>query len=263
MLVISIILLVAGSVMIIVAAAGGSSISDAGGIIRGNGVFWDWDWTNSADDIDYSFDASQLRGIEIEIDAGEFKIVPGDELRVTGKTVWSDGLVCEMNEGILVIREDWKSNRFISWFGINEGTSITVTVPEDAFLEFADIELAAGKCDIKGINTGELEVSVAAGELVITGASAQECNFKASAGRVYYSGAITREGSFNCSAGQIELVLDGAQDDYDIDVEVAIGEITIDGRSGGGIGGSITTGDGDIPISLSCAAGMIRVDFAQ
>lgn len=132
----------------------------------------------------------------------------------------------------------------------------------DARTDSIAVDISAGLCRIDNLITEHAEFDVAAGEFFISGLQAGSCRLEVSAGIAFIGGGIGGTGEFYCGVGSITLELDGARSDYDIDVSVDLGSISIDGDSyGGNVSRSFSGGDGAASLDLSCNIGEINLSF--
>ncbi len=163
--------------------------------------------------------------------------------------------------------------------------SITLYVPKGAEFEFAELKLGAGKGIVKGLTAEEMTVEVGAGELTCKdltvdqlrmeiGAGKVECRdstvqdvyFQAGAGELLYGGEINGDLDVSCAFGNIELSIAGNYQDYDYDIEAALGNVTIDQQGEGrvsfsGISEKRVDNDAEKKMKLECAMGNVDISF--
>ena len=172
-----------------------------------------------------------------------------EDLAVAGKRVL---VRCDFNvkmeNGELVIEEKGVRNLLSNLFHQNETPTLVVTVPENTKLKNVDLELGAGRGEIKNIVTDHLIITQGAGEIVATHVQTNSGKLKGGAGAVSFSdatlkdfdieggvgliemqGVITGEMKLDCGVGQTNLTIFGNAADYFIDAEQGLGPITVNG----------------------------------
>ena len=125
-----------------------------------------------------------------------------------------------------------------------------------------DVEAGAGMITSDKINCRSLTVDIGAGKATLKGIEAEEMDMSVGVGHVYTKGNITKKIEVDCEMGAVEMVLAGAEKDYNYEVNSEAGGITIGGR----IYNSLvedTYIDNDAPREciLDCAMGSIQLSF--
>ncbi|MDO5572728.1 MAG: DUF4097 family beta strand repeat-containing protein [bacterium] len=243
----------------------------------------EYDYIDDDDLIDYQSEAlgtvQDVTAIEISLKAGEMNIKESDDdtYRLEADDVYK--LKCFMDEDVLhIMGQGVKSD----YSGIKT-QSITLYVPAGADLNDVDIELGAGSGRIEQLNTGDLTVEVGAGELKGSGIKADtadiqvgagtvelkncefgEADYEVGFGSVYYQGGLSGDTDISCSMGNVELRLDGSEEDYDYRIECAMGTVNIGGRQYTGISGEKRLDNGAAhEMLIDCAMGNITVQFDE
>ena len=196
----------------------------------------------------YSQDYTEKpESISISFDAGNLILQTGSQFNVEGSDL-SSNLDVKMENGELVITEKGVRNLLTNLFHQNETPTLVVTVPENTKLENVDLELGAGRGEIKNIVTDDLIISQGAGAIVATHVQANSGKLKGGAGAVSFSdailkdfdieggvgliemqGVITGAMKLDCGVGQTNLTISGNAADYFIDAEQGLGPITVNG----------------------------------
>jgi len=146
------------------------------------------------------------------------------------------------------------------------------------------LELSAGNAKVRDVSADMLTVSNDFGQITLGGVSSNTLVIKTSAGDFSADNVNTRDlyvdsdfgsvrfdrlvlggtGIINMSSGEINIGLNMSEDDLSYDLSASAGKVTVDGRSAGGIGGSISnrTG-GDASLMVASDFGAITLRFMK
>ncbi len=221
----------------------------------------------------------EIEELSMQVGTCEFEVQEwdGDVYKIAAQNV--PDLKCSVQNGTLYIKNIRHHLKFSS------KERLMLYVPKGAEFEFVKLELGAGKGTIKGLTAEEMTVEVGAGELICRdltldklrmeiGAGKADCSnctvqdvrFEAGAGKLSYDGNISGDLDVSCALGEIEISIDGKYQDYDYDIEAALGSVTIDQQSEGRITFSgisekrVDNGAGK-KMDLECAMGNIDISF--
>lgn len=127
-----------------------------------------------------------------------------------------------------------------------------------------DLVVNAGGLEINDVTAVDLSAETGAGSLVIQNFSTEDASFHASAGSLDLGGKIGRNADMECGAGSIHLTLQGAETDYDYDLECSMGEININENTYSGLSSERTIrNDGRGVLDIECSVGSIEVEFTD
>lgn len=187
----------------------------------------------------------------LEIEAGGcslvFRASKDDEFYVEAENAGK--FQCYVEDGTLYL----KSLRKGSWndktyFDVNDvkKNRITLYIPLEASFEDVDIEIGAGIVEMSGFQTDRMELEVGAGQIVGNGIQAGKAELNVGAGFIgledmqagrlsletgmgslEYSGSINEKAELNCSMGSVVMKVSGAEEDFNYDVECAMGSVVI------------------------------------
>lgn len=143
--------------------------------------------------------------------------------------------------------------------------SISLYIPKDYSFDRATISVGAGQISgFSAIHITELEMELAAGEIHLSNVEAGNLDAEVGAGSLVFSGNILQSVNAECSMGNLTLQLTGEKTDYNYDVDVAAGEITIGEESFGGLAGERQiNNNASKNINVECAMGNIEISFAE
>lgn len=243
----------------------------------------------------YEESYSEVKGLDMEIEYGELKVVQGDTFKIDAVRLPEDGLESYVNEdGTWVIRQDTDRENFVDFFGFhlssrnffrwsdNFTPRITITLPEDfvadkilMVIDAGDVEadvirattgefnLAAGRLVVKNLEISEeSSYMIGAGQMTLSNVKANNITVDCGVGDVRIEGDVTGESDITCDVGNVELNLDRDIDDYSYDISASIGKVSIDNNSYHNISNRVINNDNaENDLSLNCEIGNISVDF--
>lgn len=249
------VLLLAGIALVVVSSMSGGSMTS----IKTNLAIRDYE---------ESFTARKVKELDLTLTAGKLTIVEGDELRVEAKNIAEEYFVCELDGSTLIVSENWGND---SALNISRGLNLIDYKPEitlyvPAGHEFSEVSLniAAGSCEMDVLTADELSLDIAAGSLSISSLQTESCNIGIAAGSADIRGTIESDADISCNAGTLKLKLSGEQDDYNFDLNMGVGKITVGGSSYGGmaVDTELIGRNAGADINISCNAGEVNVSFS-
>lgn len=131
--------------------------------------------------------------------------------------------------------------------------------------ESIEISMGAGKLTTGALITSEADLDIAAGELTVDGAQvSRSTEINVSMGNATIQGSFAGEVSADCSMGNLNFVLDGAQEDYDYEIDCGAGEVWIGNKrcSAWMDDHEIHHGIGPT-LDITCAMGTVKMDFTK
>lgn len=213
---------------------------------------------------------SNAKTVKYTLGGGEFKLYYGRSVNL-----WNDigrnGNIC------LYLPKGMKLNTIDLEMGAGNLESIDLAANEidmeigagDFTIEgmqgnSLDISVAAGNADIGEITAGTVCIEAGAGEITIDNISARELQMEAGAGNIEVKGSIDGNIDIDCGVGNTTLVLQGDVEDYNYQIECALGNISIDGSEYGGIIDERNINNGsNKEIDIECATGNIEISFVK
>lgn len=242
--------------------------------------------------------ASDIRRIDIEVGCSDLFILESeDEYIQVARDSDARAVKYQLKNGTFRLY----SEKSFRWWDGKQGT-IYLYLPEGMNLDSIDLEIGAGTLEsialeadeidveadageglIESLRGNEVDVSANAGTLKIyemtakslsaeTGAgslsirnlSAEDVDLNASAGSLTVEGKIGRNADVECGAGSISMTLQGAETDYDYQLECAMGEIDLNGEEYSGLANerNIKNG-GKGTFDVECSVGSIEIYFTD
>ncbi len=216
--------------------------------------------------------SSDISSLEIKINAADFQVKQGESFSVESNL---KHLTVEDKNGVLTIKETKKFNG-----STYTGAVLTLYIPVDTVFEKANITTGAGTLTVDSLSASTMNFELGAGEVTIdTLVAASDIDIDGGAGKITISGgalhnldldmgvgqlnltsALTGESDFDLGVGESNITIIGNKDDYKLDIEKGLGNITVDGTSVSNIKGQ---GNGNNSIEVSGGIGAINLKFKE
>lgn len=213
--------------------------------------------------------AAEIRNLDIEINAADLSIKEGEAFSVECNL---KHLKVEEHSGRLTIRETKK------FTGTYSGAVLTVYVPAGTVFDNVNLTTGAGRLTIGHLSAGTLDFELGAGDVSIDDLIAtREADIEGGAGRITIAdGALknlnlemgvgqlnlTSALSGNCQldlgVGESNITLLGSKENYKLELEKGMGNISVDGVNVSDYGSS---GNGENKVEISGGIGSINVSF--
>ncbi len=248
------------------------AVSIIGGIIGTvasfSGLFDDDAVLGDAKTYTVSGDITELK---IEIDAADFTIKQADTFLVESNL---KHLTVKDEDGVLKIEENKE-------FGITYTDAMLILyIPTDTVFEKAEIttgagrmtadtlstgllklELGLGKVNIENLTaTSQADIDGGAGDITISGGTLHNLDLDLGVGKLHLTSSILGNSDFDIGTGKTDITIIGNKDDYSIDAEKGIGNITIDGETVSTVN---SLGNGENKIEISGGIGAIDLNFTK
>ncbi len=212
--------------------------------------------------------SSEIQILEIKINAADFRIARGDVFSVESNL---KHLSVEDKNGVLSIKE---TKTFAHSY---TGAVLNLYVPKDTVFEKINITTGAGRLTVDRLSaskinfefgageatldtlvaTSEIDIEGGAGKITISGGALHNLDLDMGVGQLNLTSALTGECDFDLGVGESNLTFLGDKDDYTLDIEKGIGNITLDGKSIS----NLKEKGGKDRIEISGGIGSIHINF--
>ncbi|MBO5292420.1 MAG: DUF4097 family beta strand repeat protein [Lachnospiraceae bacterium] len=126
----------------------------------------------------------------------------------------------------------------------------------------AEFKLGAGMLTVKNLGCVKAEAKIGAGSMYLENAEVEEGEFKIGAGELEYQGSIGKKLETVCDLGSAVFELDGQETDFDYEIGVAAGEISVGSHSYSGLNEKTKVDNkAGRRMELECSMGSIEVSF--
>lgn len=132
----------------------------------------------------------------------------------------------------------------------------------------ASVNVGAGGIELQSAQVKELEIEVGAGQAEVTDMQVTKLDVTVGMGEFLGDGVIDGNVKMDCSMGNLELRVTGRQEDFNYEIEGALGNISLEGESGtqsfGGFAQERSIDNGaDKEMEISCSMGNIAIRFQE
>lgn len=217
--------------------------------------------------------SSEISDLNIQINAADFYIKEGNSFSVESNL---KNLEVDEKNGCLTLKDLTK----IKLNGSNayENAVLTIYVPVGTVFDNVNIKTGAGRFTVDSLSAASIGFELGAGDVTISKLIAEKsANIEGGAGRITISdgaiknldlemglgqlnltSALTGDCNLDSGVGEMNVTLLGSKDDYELDIEKGIGNITVDGKNVTDFGSS---GNGANEVDIHGGVGAINVRF--
>jgi len=233
-----------------------------GGLFSGNAV---------TEDMKTYAVTSEINNLNIRINAADLYIKEGEVFFVESNL---EHLKVEEKGNALTIAETKKLS------GNYNGAVLTVYVPAGMIFDNTNLTTGAGRLTIDNLASGTLDFELGAGDvsiisliakksadieggagrITISGGTLKDLDLEMGVGQLNLTSALTGDCQLDLGIGESNITLIGDKEDYKLELEKGIGNITVDGKAVSDYGSS---GKASNKVEISGGIGSINVEFKQ
>lgn len=206
---------------------------------------------------------SGVKELDIDVAGVELEILPSWDEDVHVETEGMDSRMeysCGQEDETLEITTV-KKLRLINQ--LRENPRIWVYLPERE-LDEADISNQAGVLYAEIIRAGELKIDIGAGQGTIEEFLAQDAELVCGAGQMTASGTAFGGMDIECGVGEIDLTLEGREEDYSYSLDCGVGQVNVGEHSFSGVGHEYQENrEEGRELSIDCGVGKVSVYFSE
>ena len=255
------------------------TVSIVGGILSAVGLLGslfsddDAEWGDVIGETKTYTVSSEISDLNIQINAADFYIKEGNSFSIESNL---KNLEVDEKNGCLTLKDLTK----IKLNGSNayENAVLTIWVPVGTVFDNVNIKTGAGRFTVDSLSAASIGFELGAGDVTISKLIAEKsANIEGGAGRITISdgaiknldlemglgqlnltSALTGDCNLDSGVGEMNVTLLGSKDDYELDIEKGIGNITVDGKNVTDFGSS---GNGANEVDIHGGVGAINVRF--
>ncbi len=255
------------------------TVSIVGGILSAVGLLGslfsddDAEWGDVIGETKNYTVSSEISDLNIQINAADFYIKEGNSFSIESNL---KNLEVDEKNGCLTLKDLTK----IKLNGSNayENAVLTIWVPVGTVFDNVNIKTGAGRFTVDSLSAATIGFELGAGDVTISKLIAEKsANIEGGAGRITISdgaiknldlemglgqlnltAALTGDCNLDSGVGEMNVTLLGSKDDYELDIEKGIGNITVDGKNVTDYGSS---GNGANEVDIHGGVGAINVRF--
>ncbi len=154
---------------------------------------------------EYSVEEAKELGItSILVDCNaEITVKPGDRLAIEAENVTDEYKIRQANGKFSIVQKT-PQIKIGFWFGnASERENVTVTVPEDLFMEQVKVNSGSGKVLLESFQADELMVDSGSGSVAVSDVKTKRMNIDSGSGRVTLMRTDAEETGLNTGSGGI------------------------------------------------------------
>lgn len=235
---------------------------------------------------------SGVTNIDMDINFKEVDIVRGEQFSISAKNLIENEIKSYVEDGTWFIRENnedkvhlfgisFPVNQILDWTD-PDANKITITIPDDFTATDIRMNIDAGSleaeslkaenCDLN-VDSGELKVEdlkvsnqskyhVGTGSLTINSIQAKDIDLTCNVGNINISGTIIGNNKIQNDVGNVDLKLNGKEEDYSYVISCDVGDVSIGDEDYHNISNKVINKNStDNQINLDCSVGKINIKF--
>lgn len=208
---------------------------------------------------DVNFESGLVKKIDIELNHGTVAFHQKDglqDIEIDATNVYSGFEIYEERNQIVIKQPYYK------WWENIQAVQIDIYVPTHYSFEEIDINMSVGKAEFNNLSAYQINVDTAAGKLLMDGVICDELNIDASMGKTsLINCSVSHHVDIDLGMGDIDMLLDGHVDDYNYNVDVGMGNVTIGDYQFSGIADQTHYSAGTKTIDVDCGMGNVTIEM--
>ena len=214
---------------------------------------------------------SEIHSLDIQINAADFKIVSVDDFSVESNLKY---LSVSEKDGVLKIVDEAKSNsnytnailtlyvpNGIVFYDVDIETGAAKMTVDTLSASSVELKLGAGDVRFESLNaSANIDIEGGAGQITIVSGTLNNLSLEMGIGELNLTAAVFRESDLKFGVGESNVTLIGSKDDYKVDIEKGLGNVTVDGEN---VIGFSSIGNGQNHIKFEGGIGTINLKFQE
>lgn len=246
------------------------TVSIVSGIVSVLGIFVGISGADSVGDEIRNYEiSSPISRLEVSINAADFTIKQGKSHSVESNL---KHLSVKEKNGVLSITETKKFS------GRYNGAVLTLYIPENTVFDAVTVETGAGKFTVDCLSaatlcfdlgagdvtvgslnvTSRAEINGGAGKITISDGALHNLDLDMGVGQLNLTSALTGDCEFDMGIGESNFTVIGKKNDYRLDIEKGVGNISLDGT---GVSAVHEEGNGKNQIEVNGGIGSVNIQF--
>ena len=136
---------------------------------------------------------------------------------------------------------------------------IRITLPYDYLYENVEIDVDQGDVSISDLSAGSIRVACMAGDISVMGGFFLTAYMNENNGNVSLDGLVFDDMDIDCAQGNIDIILPGESEEYNMELTSATGLITVGDKFSSESGGMYTQRAEGNNLRVNCETGNIAV----
>lgn len=202
-----------------------------------------------------------VESLNIKLDASDVEIKVGNEFKIEANNVSEKSFKSYIQNGKWNIEEKITA-KFLNFY--NNDSKIIIYVPESFDGKELKIDLGAGRLIADKLMATTTNINVGAGDLKIYDLKTDKIDINCGVGNIEISGIVNDKGYVKCGIGNVMLDLIGNEKDYNYDLSLGIGEVTLNGNDFSGIGNKfIDNNSENKDFKVECGIGKVSLKIKK
>lgn len=218
----------------------------------------------------YSYEAeSEIRSLDIQLGAADFSIVAGDAVKLETNLKYlsvseKNGVLKLVDEKTVGVTYDGPVLKLylpadMVFEQVSISTGAARLTAESLSAEVLKLKLGAGAVEIASLNAAEYaDVEGGAGKVTVKGGKINNLELDMGVGELNLTAQLLGQSDLTFGVGKSDVTLLGNRDDYKLEVEKALGTVTVDGEV---IQEFTTTGTGENRVQIEGGVGAVNLKF--
>ena len=194
--------------------------------------------------------SDDFSSISIDVNAGSVEISSGEIFSFSGAN--TTNVECRTQDGVLHVTSFDTSNYL-------NPPQIRITLPYDYLYENVEIDVDQGDVSISDLSAGSIRVACMAGDISVMGGFFLTAYMNENNGNVSLDGLVFDDMDIDCAQGNIDIILPGESEEYNMELTSATGLITVGDKFSSESGGMYTQRAEGNNLRVNCETGNIAV----
>jgi len=222
---------------------------------------------------------SDVRALDIEVGGCEFRVKSSGDDNFYVEAINTNKFQGFVKGQILYVKGTM-STGLLDDFG---DCKITLYVPDGYYFDSVEAELGAGMIELDSLKSRETRLDVDAGQIIISSVQSdklrlaigmgeilladmevQNLEAEVDMGHLHAEGSILGDATIECDMGSIEMVIKGAWEDFDYNLECGMGNLVVGDDSFSGLSNEkkVNNGTGK-SMNVECNMGNMEITFTE
>lgn len=222
---------------------------------------------------------NDIQKLKVEVGECAMEFCKSEDNEFHVETINMENFKCYVKDNTLYLESTHHINHLTGDAWKKRG--VRLYVPEGAAFSEVDIEFGAGSLELadftadkveldigagvvmgQEISAGKMEISLGAGSAELKEMQVGEASMDVGMGMLEFDGSIQNKADIECGMGSVSMKLLGAEEDFNYEIEGAMGSVEIGSHDYSGLAQERKINNGaDKKIEVDCAMGSIEISF--
>lgn len=162
----------------------------------------------------------------------------------------------ELKDGTLFVRQaKTKTNNTRKY-----NSTLTLLIPSGTTIDNLALDMGVGDIELAGLTANKMDLHVGVGDIEMNDSTVATVVLEAGVGDIEMSGCSVTSLDISAGVGDVDLSVTDSLDNYDMDITVGMGTLTVNGAEKNGFGKEYTqTGSGEHKYNISAGTGDVKI----